>query len=139
MSSEAFFLDAAYAIALASPDDDFHVRAVTLALNLKSRQTRMVTTQAVLLEIGDSLSKPRFRAAATEILSSIARDSRIEVVPLTPDLMRRAFDLFRQRPDKGWGLTDCVSFIVMNEREIHQALTTDEHFEQAGFVALLIH
>jgi Predicted nucleic acid-binding protein, contains PIN domain len=139
MSSEAFFLDAAYAIALASPDDDFHVPAVTLALNLKSRQTRMVTTQAVLLEIGDSLSKPRFRPAAVEILSSIARDSRIEVVPLTPDLMRRAFDLFRQRPGKGWGLTDCVSFIVMSEREIHQALTTDEHFEQAGFVALLIH
>lgn len=139
MPSEALFLDAAYAIALASPHDDFHVPAVTLALSLKSRQTRLVTTQAVLLEIGDSLSKPRFRPAAIEILSGIARDSRIEVVPLTQDLMRRAFDLFRQRPDKGWGLTDCVSFIVMSEREIHQALTTDEHFEQAGFTALLNH
>jgi predicted nucleic acid-binding protein len=139
MPSEELFLDAAYAIALASPHDDFHVTAVKLALNLKSRQTRMVTTQAVLLEIGDSLSKPRFRSAATEILSGIARDSWIEIVSLTPDLMRRAFDLFRQRPDKGWGLTDCASFIVMSEREIHQALTTDEHFEQAGFVALLIH
>ena len=137
MSSEAFFLDAAYAIALASPDDDFHVPAVTLALNLKSRQTRMVTTQAVLLEIGDSLSKPRFRAAATEILSSIARDSRIEVVPLTPDLMRRAFDLFRQRPDKDWPLTDCISFVAMKDEGITEALTGDHHFEQAGFRALL--
>jgi hypothetical protein len=47
--------------------------------------------------------------------------------------------LFRQRADKAWGLTDCISFVVMREREIPEALTADEHFEQAGFVALLNH
>lgn len=44
---------------------------------------------------------------------------------------------YREPPDKEWGLTDRVSFVVMQAREIADALTTDEHFQQAGFRALL--
>ena len=45
--------------------------------------------------------------------------------------------MFAARPDKDWSLTDCISFVVMQERNIQDALTADHHFEQAGFVALL--
>ena len=45
--------------------------------------------------------------------------------------------LYVARPDKDWSLTDCISFVVMRERGITEALTGDRHFEQAGFVALL--
>src|SRR3990172_5193079 len=137
MPSEVLFLDAAYAIALASPDDALHATAVALTSDLKSRRLRLLTTQAVFLEIGDALSNPKFRAAAVGLLASLLTDPQIEIVPLTPARVLRAFDLFRRRPDKGWGLTDCVSFVVMEERGVRQALTTDEHFEQAGFTALL--
>src|SRR5437660_6767481 len=62
------FLDTAYAIALSSPNDQFHVRAVELAEQLEALGTRLVTTRAVLLEIGNALSKPRYRQAAAQLL-----------------------------------------------------------------------
>ncbi|KAF5428591.1 hypothetical protein C5S39_11130 [Candidatus Methanophagaceae archaeon] len=51
--------------------------------------------------------------------------------------MQRAIDFYRDREDKEWGLTDCISFIVMGDQGLTDALTADEHFEQAGFRALL--
>jgi uncharacterized protein len=135
--SEPLFLDSAYAIALASAQDAHHRAAAGLAAEIKSRQLRMATTEAVLLEIGNALAKPRFRPAAVALLDTLFSDPLVEVAPLTTELMQRGLELFRQRADKSWGLTDCVSFIVMQERRMSQALTTDEHFEQAGFEALL--
>ncbi|MFO0968025.1 MAG: hypothetical protein U0793_20915 [Gemmataceae bacterium] len=61
----------------------------------------------------------------------------MEIVPLSEDLYAEAVTLYRARPDKEWGLTDCVSFVVMTQRRITEALTADEHFEQAGFKAIL--
>jgi len=137
MPSDILFLDSAYAIALAAPDDESHTKAAALAAEVRSRYLQMLTTEAVVFEIGDALSKPKFRRVAVELMTSIFTDPQIEVISMTPALVQRAFDLFQRRPDKGWGMTDCLSFIVMKDRGIERALTTDEHFEQAGFVALL--
>jgi uncharacterized protein len=134
---EILFLDSAYAIALSSQADMHHAVAIRLASEIRELGCRLLTTDAVLLEIGNSLSKLRFRPAAVSLLRSIRSDPRIEVVLLTADLLKSGFDLFQQRSDKTWGLTDCVSFVVMRQRGIRQALTIDEHFEQAGFLALL--
>ena len=136
MTSEVF-LDTAFAIALSVATDEHHARAEKLADQLETEATRLVTTQAVLLEIGNALSKQRYRQAAVELLTALEQDRQVEIAPLTEDLYEQAFDLFCRRPDKEWGLVDCVSFIVMQERGITEALTTDEHFEQAGFRALL--
>jgi predicted nucleic acid-binding protein len=68
------FLDAAYAIALAAPSDQLHSRAVELAEQLEADRTRLVTTRAVLLEIGNALSRRRYRAAAVQLLSSLHSD-----------------------------------------------------------------
>jgi hypothetical protein len=59
------------------------------------------------------------------------------VIPLTKEGYDRAFRLFRDRPDKEWSLVDCLSFVVMTERGITEALTTDHHFRQAGFTIML--
>ena len=96
-----------------------------------------MTTQAILLEIGNSLSKQKYRAAAIQLLDSLETDPSVEVVLLINSLYRSAFNLFKQREDKEWGLVDCISFIVMQDRGITDALTTDAHFQQAGFRALL--
>jgi predicted nucleic acid-binding protein len=90
-----------------------------------------------LLEIGNALSKQRYRAAAIQLLESLETDPSVEVVLLTDSLYRLAFNLFKQRGDKEWGLVDCISFIVMQDRGIIDALTADTHFQQAGFRALL--
>ncbi len=131
------FLDAAFAIALAAKDDRHHRGALNLADLIQRERHRLVTTRAVALEIGNALSKARYRAAAAALLEALDGDPNVHVVPFTEDLYRRAFALYRSRPDKDWGMTDCLSFVVMHERGIREALTTDDHFEQAGFVVLL--
>jgi uncharacterized protein len=69
------------------------------------------------------------------LLTALALDPNVEIVPLTEDLYSRSLNLFRDRTDKEWGLTDCISFVLMNERKITHALTADVHFQQAGFEA----
>ncbi|MFQ5709694.1 MAG: type II toxin-antitoxin system VapC family toxin [bacterium] len=132
------FLDAAYAIALSSPSDQYHERAKVLAEQLEADGTQLITTLAVLLEIGNALAKQRYRAAAIELLDSLQEDPDIEIIPISEDLFNRAFLLYCERQDKEWGLTDCISFVVMKDRGLLKALTTDEHFKQAGFQALLL-
>jgi len=136
MSSEVF-LDTAFAIALSSPKDHFHHRAGLLAEQLQAAGTRLVTTRAVILKIGNALCKERYRAAAVRLLSALEADPAVEVIPLSESLYARALQLYKERPDKEWALTDCVSFVVMEDRGLSEALTTDEHFAQAGFRALL--
>ena len=71
------------------------------------------------------------------VIENLRSAEEIEVVPATADLFDRGFQYFTGRPDKDWSLTDCISFVVMHESGITEALTADHHFEQAGFVALL--
>ncbi|NDJ24963.1 PIN domain-containing protein [Nostoc sp. B(2019)] len=136
MQSEVF-LDTSFAIALSAPSDRLHDRASHLAKLLQAARTRLVTTQAVMLEIGNALSLKPHRHAAIILLDSLATDSKVEIVPLSQELYERAFQLYRERPEKEWGFVDCISFIVMEYSGITEALTADEHFQQAGFRALL--
>lgn len=91
------FLDTSFAIALSSVTDQNHLRAVELAQQLEAEETLLVTTQAILLEIGNALSKHRYRAAAIQLLESLEADSKVEVVPLTERLYGLGFKLFRER------------------------------------------
>ena len=137
MPNGKIFLDASYAIALASQRDRHHPRAAALAAQLKTARTRLITTRAVLLEIGNALAKQRFRPAAMQLLAALETDPSIEIVALSAELYAQALHLFCERPDKEWGLTDCLSFVVMQTRGLSEALTADEHFRQVGFRALL--
>jgi predicted nucleic acid-binding protein len=139
MAARELFLDASYLIALAVPADEHHARACEFVPKLETSARLLVTTQAVLFEVADALSKPRHRLAAVRLLESLAADPRVSIVPTDGVLYQRALDLFSRRADKEWSLTDCVSFLVMEDHGLSESLTTDEHFEQAGFVALLSH
>ena len=136
-SVNRIFLDAAYAIALSAPKDQYHAQAVRLAEEIEANGTLLVTTRAVILEIGNALSKERYRQAGVQLLNALEADPRVEIVSISEQLYQRGFQLYSSRPDKEWGLTDCLSFVVMAEHGLTDALTTDEHFEQAGFRALL--
>ena len=131
------FLDAAYAIALSSPKDQYHAQALRLANELEAARTKLVTTRAVLLEIGNALSRQRYRQAAIKLLVALEADPNVEIMPLTEELYFRALRLYRERPDKEWGMIDCISFVAMQEHGLMEALTTDNHFQQAGFRVLL--
>ncbi len=130
-------MDSSYAIALAVRTDENHKRAVELAQELKAQHTRLVTTRAVVLEIANALSRLRYRAASIALLSALENDSNVEIIPVAEPLIQRAFELYKSRLDKEWGLTDCISFEVMRDPGLSDALTADDHFRQAGFQALL--
>lgn len=135
--TNSVFLDTSYAIALSSRKDSSYFIARQLAIEIKTQKIQLVTTRAVLLEIGNSLSKRRFRQAAVVLLQSLETDSNVEIVSLTDKLYFAAFQLFRERADKEWGLVDCISCVVMQQRGLTEVLTTDEHFAQMGFRVLL--
>ena len=131
------FIDTAYLIALLSPTDELHVKATQLSEWIVADDISLVTTRAVLLEVGNALSKQRSRRMAAGFLRLLEQNDAIEIVPMTDDLYFKALSLFESRMDKEWGLVDCVSCIVMRERKIERVLTADKHFQQMGFQVLL--
>jgi predicted nucleic acid-binding protein len=128
------FADTSYLLALVNPDDEFHASAVGLSSRLDEV---VVTTMWVLTELGDALHRGRNRKTFSRFLDTLAEHEDIRIVSASPELFHRGVDLFRARPDKEWSLTDCISFVVMADEGISEALTGDRHFEQAGFKALL--
>ena len=135
---KSLFIDSSYVIALSSPKDKYHIKAKELAQRIKKEGIKSITTRAILIEIGNALARRISRSIALTLLDTLEKDLSVEIVPLTEELFFRAKDLYRQRPDKEWGLTDCLSFVVMQQRGVTAALTTDVHFRQAGFRALLL-
>jgi uncharacterized protein len=131
------FLDTSYAVAYFSTRDEFHAKALELSKRLDNSDTRLVTTQAVMIEIANALSKAAYRQAAIIFLEALETSPSVDIVAISQDLFDKAFQLYKSRLDKEWGLTDCMSFVVMSERKITDALTTDRHFSQAGFSVLL--
>jgi predicted nucleic acid-binding protein len=77
------------------------------------------------------------RRLAINLLQRIEQSRRIEVVHVTPDFYAKGWELYSNRLDKDWGVIDCLSFVIMQERNLTEALTSDHHFEQAGFKILL--
>lgn len=133
----SYFLDTSYAIALAVPKDPFHERAIALSLELEKAKSSLITSRAIILEIGNALSRQPSRRSGVTLLQKLESDPRLLIVEISKGVYQSAFRLFSERLDKEWGLIDCVSFVVMKERRINLALTTDVHFVQAGFSALL--
>lgn len=135
--NDRVFLDTAFVVALASPADMYHEKAKRLSRQIERERVSLVTTRAVLIEIGDAMSEERRRNAGAIILEALEEDANLVIVQNNEDLYRRAFALYQSRSDKEWGMTDCISFVVMTSEKITEALTTDAHFQQAGFIALM--
>jgi predicted nucleic acid-binding protein len=128
------FADSFYFLALFNPRDAAHGRAVSASRNIRGT---LITTEWVLTEVADALCDPRNRAQCVALIDDVRRSSRIQVEPASRKLFEDGWNLYRERTDKDWSLTDCTSFELMQERTLTDALTGDHHFEQAGFRALL--
>lgn len=128
------FADTFYYLALLNPGDIRHQAAIEYTA---ASRGRMITTAWVLTELADALARPQNRAAFLQVLSQLRADPEITIVPASEAAFDDGVRLFEMRPDKHWTLTDCISFAIMKQEAIGQALTADRHFEQAGFVALL--
>lgn len=132
--SRPVFVDTLFVVALVNQRDQYHDQALQLAANYAGRP--LVVTEAVFMEIGNGLART-YKRKAVAIIDQFRAAPDVEIIPLMPELFAAGFDLYRAYQDKAWGLVDCISFVVMRERGIQDALTFDQHFEQAGFCALM--
>jgi predicted nucleic acid-binding protein len=134
---ERVFADTGYWIVLLNPRDDLHHKATAVARDHGLGQ--IVTSEMVLTEFLNSFSDygPRLRQAAARAVASLRDTSQIVIVPQTTLLFERALKRYRDMSDKSWSLTDCSSFLIMEEERLASALTHDRHFAQAGFQTLL--
>lgn len=131
------FLDTVGLIAVVNADDQWHVPALTAWQRLLAESKVLFTTNLILVEIGDGLSKVRQRPLAVELRRRLTASPRVEIVRVTEAQESKAWELFAQRADKDWGITDCVSMVVLKERGCRSIFSIDHHFEQAGFELLI--
>lgn len=138
--AEKIFWDTWAFLALADPRFRFHDTAKIIHDTLERRRCDLVTTKAVLSEVGNGLSKlhlRRYVSGQLDFVNSMIKVKRGQVLDISNDLWQDAWDLYLDRPDKEWGHTDCISFVVMRELGLTTAFTADHHFEQAGFIRLV--
>lgn len=128
------FADTFYFLALLDTREARHQHALEFS---REPQLHLVTTEWVLAEFGDAYSHPQDRPDFIALYRTLLNHPRVKIIPADTTLFQRGIAFFEQRPDKEWSLTDCLSFLVMQESGLTEALTGDRHFEQAGFKALL--
>lgn len=133
MSANQIFIDTSYVVALINERDQYHARALEFADCYAD--SLLMVTDVVLLEIANALSRS-YKTEAVQIIEDPISSVDVEVVRLSSQLFGQAFELYKTRQDKTWGLVDCISFVVMQSRNIRSALTFDQHFVQAGFQAI---
>ena len=128
------FADTSFFVAALNPRDVNHARARAIGQEFRGR---LLTSHYVLLEVATFFCDPANRDVYLRLIRNVENDRQVTIAPANDDLWRRGLELFAARMDKDWSLTDCISFVLMKEQELIEALTADHHFEQAGFVALL--
>jgi len=129
------FADTSFYIAEVNPTDDFHIAASSFSQTFRGK---IVTTEYVLIEVGNWLARVGDRVLFLNLMEQLESDLRTIVIATSHELFVQGLNVYRNRPDKNWSLTDCISFAVMENEGLSEALTADHHFEQAGFSRLLI-
>lgn len=134
---ERVFADTGYWIALLNPRDELHQKAIATTRDYSPNQ--IVTSEMVLTEFLNSFSEygPRLRQAAARAVATLRETAQVDIVPQTSQLFEKALKRYRDVTDKSWSLTDCASFLIMEEWRLTIALSHDRHFSQAGFQTLL--
>ena len=128
------FADTAFYVAIINERDALHLAAREFS---KQYRGHIVTTEYVLVELGNWFARSAHRNRFGYLIQQVFGDSKTTIVPAERSLLLEGVDLYVSRADKDWSLTDCVSFIVMRQFALTDALTDDHHFAQAGFNLLL--
>jgi len=130
------FADTFYWVAVSNKRDEWHDRVQQAAEILK--QAHLVTTDEVLVEVLTFFAAygSRRRQKTVEIVREILGSSRVQVIPQSRESFLAGLELYSNRLDKEYSLTDCISMQVMRQLGITEALTRDHHFAQEGFTVL---
>lgn len=100
---------------------------------------RKLTHSYVLAEfIALATARSLPRGPSIRFLQDLVLNPEIETVWVDRPLHDEALTLLKKRQDKTYSLCDAVSFVLMRERDVQDALSTDRHFAQEGFRRLLV-
>jgi predicted nucleic acid-binding protein len=127
------FVDSFAWIAAINKSDNYHAAALRIVEDLLSKRAKLITTNYVIIETVNALSKVEFRKTVIEFINKLEKSPSVEIIKITEDIYDRAWRLYQQRMDKDWGITDCTSFEVMKMFNLKRAFTNDKHFKQSGF------
>lgn len=130
------FVDSSYLIALEDADDQNHEAARKHWSKVsvhRDASPALTTTSYVVDEVVTFFNVRGSHQKAVELGETLLDSASIFLIHVGEPLLRDGLDLLRQRPDKRYSLTDCISFFVMRERGIASAFAFDRHFEQEGF------
>ncbi len=131
------FVDTSYWIALVNTKDKLHQRVKTVLPSLTS--VHFVTTDEVLVEFLTYFSSygPEKRYRVGKRVQDIMNSSNIEVLPQSRDSFLSGLELYLNRLDKDYSLTDCISMETMKRLGLTEILSHDKHFSQEGYQILL--
>ncbi len=132
------FVDTAAWIALFDSSDSLHADAQQVMQNLHQARRPLLTTAFVMVEVASAFAAPPYRQQIIAFVNGISRVSAVTILDADHSWYAAGWQLYQQRLDKAWSLTDCISFAVMHHYDLTDAFTSDRHFEQAGFRRLLI-
>lgn len=130
------FVDTGYIAALVKKDDKHAAAARRWAVRIARERTPLVTSSLILVELGNRFGKQHEWKVLRPLVDALR--VRADVVDVGLPIIDAGIAYRDRFTDKEWGLVDCTSFLIMQERGITRALSCDHHFQQAGFKALLI-
>lgn len=137
MSEKAIFVDTGYFVALLNRKDALHARALELTRGWDRRKSRLLTTDAVLVELANFFSRSGLRGLAISAIEAIREAPGWRVEHITSQRLERGIARYAAHPDKAWSLTDCLSMDAMTDHRATDVATPDHHFAQAGFRVLM--
>ncbi|MYA35036.1 MAG: type II toxin-antitoxin system VapC family toxin [Gammaproteobacteria bacterium] len=136
MGSE-IFVDTGGFYAMLVPRDRMHRRAREFMAQAIQERRRFVTTDHVLDECATLLRTRGHDRFTADLFESVENSRAIRIEWTTSDRFHQTRAFFLRHADKAWSFTDCLSFVVMRALGLREALSTDNHFRQAGFMLIL--
>ena len=137
MASRDWLVDTSGLYALLAPADSAHQPAVELLKQASQAKRVAVITDYVLSETATLLMARKARHLAQELFDMTEQSRALRIVRVDAEQFDQAKRIFLKHFDHQYSFTDCVSFAIMRELELTEALTTDRHFQEMGFAPLL--
>ena len=131
--TEIVFVDTFAWVAAINKSDNYHKISLRTIEYLLKKKAKLITTNYVIVETINALSKVEFRKAVVEFIDKLEKSASVKIIKITDEIYSNAWILYQKITDKDWGITDCTSFEVMKIFNIKKAFTNDKHFDQAGY------